>query len=51
MDMGYFCRCLGEGFKEEGFRCTGFAEKDDNSVVVEDNDDATPQEERTTYSV
>ena len=50
IDMSYFCRCLGEGFKEESLKYTGFASRDDEDSFVETNI-AASQEERTQYSI
>lgn len=54
LDLGYFWQCLGEDFKEEGLRYTGFAaiaSRDDENSVVENNITTSKEEERTTYSV
>lgn len=37
IDMGYFCRCLGERVQEESLQCIGHANEDDENSVVEDN--------------
>lgn len=52
LDMGYFWKCLGEGFKDEGLKYTGLASRDDDSEnsVVENNLTSSSEEERTTYS-
>jgi hypothetical protein len=47
-DMGYFCQCLGESFKEEGLRCTGYGNTggDENSVVAEEDNGVVQEEEK-----
>lgn len=46
LDMGYFCRCLGEGIKEEGLRCTGFGVIDEeNSVVLQEGNTGNDEDD------